>query len=236
MCEDGDEELEIERNDIRDVARSVCGLDPSAAIGTQKSPSILILERIVAACNDAVRRADSAGALPPETVVHVLSSLAKPLNRLGKKYKEQRSSVGCAVLTASLLALGCACDQLNSSFEAASRPASEMLPPSRLACMCAASFAPLFSSLANVMGASAAGAGSSEAEKELLAITRRTLLSSLKQSLLSTARIPELVAESTLDSTRYDVKGAMRGPGGEDHGMSLLIADRSGIHLVYACS
>jgi len=208
--EDNDEELEIERNDVRDVARSVCSLD-SGFNGTHKSPSILILERIVTACNTAMQHSAASGQLPPETVVHILSSLAKPLNKLGKTYKEQPSAIGCAIMTMSLVALGSVCDQLISSFE--SHSLSQILPLSRLALMATASLAPMFSSLAEITRESAA----SDVEKEMITIFKRTLLSSLQHSLLSTDRIPELLAESTLPVTRYDVKGAMRGPGGEDH-------------------
>jgi len=210
LYENSDEELEIERNDVRDVARSVCSLD-SGVIGTQKSPSILILERIINECNNAIQHSTTSGQLPPETVVHLLSSLAKPLNKLGKKYKEQPSSIGCTIMTTSLLALGSVSGRLNASFESLSM--AQILPLSRLASMASASFSPMFACLAQVMREPAA----SDLEKEMVRVFKGTLLSSLQHSLLSSKNIPELVAESTLSVTRYDVKGAMRGPGGEDH-------------------
>ena len=59
---------------------------------------------------------------------------------------------------------------------------------------------------------------SNEAEMELFNVFKSTYLYSLQHAIMSTARIPELMAQSTLDITRYDIKGTMRGPGGEDHG------------------
>ena len=40
---------------------------------------------------------------------------------------------------------------------------------------------------------------------------------SARAALLSIRRIPELFAQSQLGSNQYDIRGAMRGPGGEDH-------------------
>lgn len=82
-----------------------------------------------------------------------------------------------------------------------------------VALMGTASLTPMYSSLAEV----ALGSATSEEEKEMFATLKRTFLSSLQHAMLSTARIPELIAASTLQLTRYDIKGAMRGPGGEDH-------------------
>jgi hypothetical protein len=79
-----------------------------------------------------------------------------------------------------------------TSFE--SHPLSQILPLSRLALMATASWSPLFAVLAEATRDPVA----SEAEKDMLAIFKRTLLSSLQHSLLSTDSIPELFAESTL--------------------------------------
>jgi hypothetical protein len=119
LSNDNDEELEIERNDVREVARSVCNLDRNCdvRIWDNASPSMLILERIIGACNTAIREAASFGHLPPETAVHILSALAKPLNKLGEFYKQQPSAFGCSIITMSMLALKSDCDQLNSSFD-----------------------------------------------------------------------------------------------------------------------
>ena len=109
----------------------------------------------------------------------------------------------------SLQSLGNVCNQLNSSFD--SHSIAQILPLSRLALMGAASLSPMFESLAS-------RPVSNEAEMELFNAFKSTYLYSLQHAIMSTARIPELMAQSTLDITRYDIKGAMRGPGGEDHG------------------
>ena len=211
LSEDNDEELEIERNDIRDVARCVCSLD-SADI-SMNSPSILILQRIVSACGTAIQEAIASDHLPNETVVHILSALAKPLNKLGKMYKQQPSDIGSDIMIMALQSIGNVEEQLNKSFD--TRSISELLPLSRLVLMGAASFSPLLSHLVEAMGSSSPVA--SDKENNLFKTLQRTILSSLQHAMLSTAKIPELIAESTLKSTRYDIRGAMRGPGGEDH-------------------
>jgi len=211
LSEDNEEELEIERNDIRDVARSVCSLD-SADI-SMNSPSILILQRIVSACNTAIQEAITSDHLPNETVVHILSSLAKPLNKLGKIYKQQPSDIGSDILIMALQSITNVEEQLNKSLD--TRSISELLPLSRLVLMGAASLSPLLSHLVEAMSSSSPAAG--DKEKNLFITFQRTISSSLQHAMLSTAKIPELIAESTLKSTRYDIRGAMRGPGGEDH-------------------
>jgi len=177
------------------------------------SPSILILQRIVNACDTAIQEAIASDHLPNETVVHILSALAKPLNKLGKMYKQQPSDIGSDILLMALQSIGNVEEQLNMSFD--TRSISELLPLSRLVLMGAASLSPLLSHLVEAMSSSSPVAG--DTEKNLFITLQRTILSSLQHAMLSTAKIPELIAESTLKSTRYDIRGAMRGPGGEDH-------------------
>ena len=210
LRENNDEDLEIERNDVRDVCRSVCSLD-SGNYGSDenKSPSIMILTRIVSTCHSAIKGTDPA-VLPSEAVVHALSSLAKPLNKLGNKCLEQPDEEGCSILFKALDSFGFVFQLLNSSIE--HLPHSKTLPLSRLALIGFASLAPLLSSVAHI-----ALRTTTETERYLIEIFEKTLYAGIQQAILSTAQIPELVAESTLESTRYDIKGAMRGPGGEDH-------------------
>jgi len=210
LYENNDEDLEIERNDVRDVCRSVCSLD-SGNYGSDesKSPSIMILNRIVSACHSAVTGTDPA-VLPSEAVVHALSSLAKPLNKLGNKCLEQPDEEGCTILFKALDSFGFVFQILNSLIERL--PHSKTLPLSRLVLIGFASLAPLLSSVANM-----ALRSTTETERHLIEIFEKTLYAGIQQAILATAQIPELVAESTLELTRYDIKGAMRGPGGEDH-------------------
>lgn len=192
---------------MRDVARSVSSLETG---NFGNSPSMMILDRVITACSAAIQETDG---LPPETVVHTLSALAKPLNKLGNGYKQQPSANECYLITKSLQALGTVCERLNSVFD--SLPISQTLPVSRLAFMGTASLAPLFTSLAEI---SVRQSTMNDAEQNLMATFERALRLSLQCSMLYVAKIPELTAESSLDSTRYDIKGTMRGPGGEDHG------------------
>lgn len=217
LKEDNDEELEIERNDVRDVARSVSSLD-SGNFGDNehKSPSLLILERIVSACNNSILQSVSHCPLPPETAVHTLSALAKPLNKLGRHYKEHPNANECSIIMLSLLALGNVCERLNLAFDSLS--ISQLLPVSRLALMGMASLSPLFSFLADI---STRQHAMNDVEKQLIQTFEHTMKSCVHQAIISSAKIPELVAESTLQTSRYDIIGAMRGPGGEDHGTSI---------------
>ena len=176
---------------------------------------MLILERTVNACSTSVQDSLSKNHLPSETVVHILSALAKPLNKLGKKYTQQPSDFGCLIMGTALRSMGSVCDQLNSSFD--SRSMSEILPLSRLVLMGMSSLAPMLSALVNVMNEQATTTRSDK-EKELFIVLKGTYLSSLQHAILSTSKIPELAAESSLQSTRYDIRGSMRSPGGEDHG------------------
>ena len=199
LANDNDEELEIERNDVRDVARTV-------------STSIHVLERIVDACYTVVKDLP-ANDLPQETVIHLLSSLAKPLTALGKGYKQQK--IGCDVMSKVLLVVGNVCDKLNFSFDSGSS-ISELLPLSRLVLMGIASLSPMLDCLIEVMNRSAHALNNEEIE--LFSTLKSCLRSSLHHAMLSAIKIPEIVAASTLQSSRYDIRGAMRGPGGEDHG------------------
>lgn len=208
LSENSDEDVEIERNDIRDVVRTVCNLNSnSSEPNGNKSPSSFILEHTVSACNASVRDALASGHLPRETVVHVLSAIAKPLNCLGKSYSQQPSSFTAGILTISMFTLAEVCDQLNASFD--SRSLAEIFPLSRLVLMGISSLSPMFSSIAELMRTKSP----SETENELFNALKRILKSAMRHSLLSIRTIPELMAESTLKSTRYDIKGAMRGSG-----------------------
>ena len=209
LHDDNDGELESERNDVRDVARSVCGLETGCS-GDQKSPPILVLERIVTACSTTIQNAASSGQLPPEAVVHILSALAKPLNKLGKMHCEQRSNTACTLLTTALLSLEMVCNQLNFSFDTHS--VSQLFPSSRLTLLAIASLSPLLSSIAKT----ATDPVPNAVEQEMIVVFRRALLSYLHHALMSTERIPELNVQS-IPKTRYDIRGAMTGPGGDDH-------------------
>jgi hypothetical protein len=53
LSANNDAEIEIERNDVRDVARTICSLDKNDCV-IDTSTSILILERLIGACSTAI--------------------------------------------------------------------------------------------------------------------------------------------------------------------------------------
>jgi hypothetical protein len=199
-----DEDLEIERNDVRDVCRSVCCLDTG---NFGQSPSISILNRIVDTCHGAIKSTEPT-QLPSEAVVHALSSLAKPLNKLA--CDSQSDDDACSIMFKALDSFGYVFERLNTMIEHV--PHSKTLPLSRLALIGFASLAPLLSSIAQLSLRS-----TTATERHLIDIFESALSAGMTHSCLSTAHIPELIAQSTLSTTRYDIRGTMRGPGGEDH-------------------
>ena len=214
---DNDEELEFERNDVRDVVRSVSSLDSGNFGGdNSKSPSILILEYFLNTIHSTIHEAAHHSILPQESIIHALSALAKPLNKLGKKYAELPSQNDVGVIITTLSSYHRLFEQLNTAFQYL--PTSQILPDSRLGLMGVASLAPFFSSLADVKQRQAPN----EAELRMIQALDATLRVALEHSILATTKIPELAAESTLKITRYDIRGTMRGPGGEDHGTTAL--------------
>ena len=80
---DSDGDLEVERNDVRDVVRSVSNFD-SGNFGEEeaKSPSLLILEHFIDSIFTVIQEASQHNSLPRESAVHALSALAKPLNKV----------------------------------------------------------------------------------------------------------------------------------------------------------
>ena len=179
-----------------------------------QSSSLLILDYFINSIHASIHEAAAHNLLPQESVVHALSALAKPLNKLGKKYGEQPQQNESIIMTRSLQSYCSVFRGLNSSFHSLS--ISQILPVSRLALMGLASLAPMLSSLVS------ANAVTSGDHEELMHALNNTLKVGLEHSILATSKIPELAAESTLKTTRYDIRGTMRGPGGEDHGKNCL--------------
>ena len=209
MAEDNDEDIEIERNDVRDVVRSASGSDDS-----EPNPaSLIILDKILSACTEACSpgNVDSHTGLPPETAVHTLSSLAKPINRIASAVASpQVTEYGQAnrhIVMNALGTLGNVSESICKAF-ANSAPLSVIFPVSRLQSLAAASFAPTIRSVAVALDS---------VGDDMKQVFLRSLHLLIQACLVGLSRIPELAARSTLDSTQYDIRGAMRGPGGEDH-------------------
>lgn len=209
---DSDGDLEVERNDVRDVVRSVSNFD-SGNFGEEeaKSPSLLILEHFIDSIFTVIQEASQHNSLPRESAVHALSALAKPLNKVGRKYAELLSKNECSIILRTLQSYIGLFRSLNSQLQYL--PSSQTLPVSRLSLMGLASLSPMFSNLVEIQNQQA----TSDLHRQLLQALENSLKLGIQHALTASAKIPELAAESTLQSTRYDIRGTMRGPGGEDH-------------------
>jgi hypothetical protein len=83
MGQESDQDLEIERNDVRNVLRAVCGGE-DAYSGPPNQSSIQILNKLLHSIFQSILGQTDEHGLPHESAVHALSSLAKPLNVLAK--------------------------------------------------------------------------------------------------------------------------------------------------------
>ena len=220
LAEDNDEDLEVERNDVRDLLREVCSLDNNA-----NHISMIILERIVQYCAESVADEISQGLLPSEAIIHTLSSPAKSLQRLASTFHDDHMRTPHAekIINSTLETLAFFCERLLTAFASAS-PVAVTLPTSRLLCITVASFANIFNSMV---------AATHVLPEALAAKLRRAIGLSVLALVASIKNIPELIAASTLDNTRYDIRGSMRPPGGHDHCgcTALMRIVKAGQHL-----
>ena len=208
MAQTNDDELESERNDVRDILRTVS----AATSNTQQANdlALAVLRRLVHRCSDSLLSSScSKGAAPcsvlDETSMHTFSALARPLTALSTANHHDPSK--CEdVLKVSLTILQVVGKQLTEAIPQVT--IVESLPLARLYNLAVSSFAPM---LANLIGTrlqndvvTAVGAG-------------------VETAVASLTYIPELVARSSLRSSRHDIRGAMRTPGGEDHAAVLAL-------------
>jgi hypothetical protein len=208
MGAESDEDLEMERNDVRDVLRTVAVSEDggSTAFADCSRPplevTLQILARLLHTCAEAVQSAQKGNQLFPETAVHCFSALAKPLNQLSKCYVKSGQPGGAVdILRAALQNLGACLQIVIDAFPVF--PLSELLPASRVVDLSIASLSPMISNLCNIPG--------------LKEDVEKVVQLSLRSAAVSVAHIPELATPSTLGFSMYDIRGAMRGPGGEDH-------------------
>ena len=228
---DGDEELEIERNDVRALIRSICSLDeyqPTMGDGSGESDiipvSMILLERILRLVGGSIGGTSSgsgcASDLPSEPVVHVFSSLAKPLIRVAQLYLSNAtplqpsfSIMARDLLLLAIRSLSSSCKDTLKVFASVALNAPlppEIVPVSRLVCLATASYEPMISCIVDAVNGGKIG-------QEFLLPLQDCISSCTIVSLVSLERIPELTHPSSLGFTIYDIRGAMRGPGGEDH-------------------
>ena len=205
LTTNNDEDLEIERNDVRDLLRAVCTLE--LTVSQDSRISLVILDRIVEHCVKGVLDQNGHSSLPPERIIHALSAPAKSLQTLARaltKPGEIDQYLAENIIHNSLDCLSIYCEKLLNGFSQF-LPMSETLPISRLICITVASFAPFFATIIE------------SDQSALLEKTHRVIGLAVLAIASSITNLPELIVASTLVNTRYDIRGAMRAPGGEDH-------------------
>lgn len=202
MVLDSDEELEVERNDIRDVLRAITGGEDKYS-GPPSNASLQVLHRIVQACTKSILEESDSAGLPHETAVHALTALAKPLNCLGEAFarNELRNPERIEILDTTLKTLSYVGEKLVNRLPTIS--VAEVFALSRLFNLGFSSLCPALLSICQ--------------KRHLPSTLNLCLQNAMHAAFLSVIHIPELSAESTLEHSPYDIRGAFRSPGGEDH-------------------
>jgi len=207
------EDLEIERNDVRDLLRSVASSEHGGSTSNvnQLPPplqtTLEVLSRILHACGDAILTARRQRQLFPETSIHALSALAKPLNHLARAFtKSSNTKQNRETLLFALHILTTSGEILVDAFQR-STPLQLLFPLSRTTNIAMASLSPMLSELSR----------DEIADFEFLEAVGGAVKVSVHTCTLAIASMSELAAPSQLDHTQYDIRGAFRSPGGEDH-------------------
>ena len=202
-----DEDMEIYRNDVRDMLRSANGSEhggSTANVETSQAPlrlSQMILQKVLNAVSSSILESRTAHRLPEETAVHAFSALAKPLNHQAQ-FLDQfggqnvRIALDCLLNTAETVLY--AFDHISDK--------RVIFPVARTTCIALASLSPMLSKIV----VAAEGSNADETNR-----ARRVLLAAIKLALLSIESFAEL--PDSLETDDFDARGAMRGPGGEDH-------------------
>ena len=196
LSRNADEDLEIERNDVRDILRSATSLEHSFS---ESSSSIKILDNLIGACSSAVDL--SSDRIPPEIAVHTLSALAKPVNKLADSLLKGAGEKSIRVVQNALQTLAQTCEKLLHNFSSSS--IADLLPVSRLASLAIASFSPAFSAVCTLRNTE----GMSTSVHALIAVMERALSMAIHFTERAILVIPELISVSTLDETQYDIIG-----------------------------
>lgn len=201
MTEESDEDLENERNDVRDVLRSICdvenpGYHPSII-------SLLILENILELC---LHRLNDTPIESAETMVHILSSLAKPVNWICTYFHSYGSSLSLKALNLTVRCFHKVSEKL-LDFLSSSSPSLLAFPVIRLVSLAIASFSPTFNFVGMYLN---------QQPDEYNAFTLYYSMLGLSASVasLSLHKVPELYGDnSKAIITHLNIKGAMRAPG-----------------------
>jgi hypothetical protein len=203
-----DEALEIERNDVRDLVRTVSG-STSDGKSLERPPgiSVKVLTKLVSACHESVTLSHQSQQLCPESAVHAFSSLAKPLNQSLVWLRSDTSVFAVELSVMALQTLFVICCNLIAAFKE-SPPLHVILPVCRTAAIAIASLSPFLGGFCMVGDVN---------EDPRPALVRQIVEAAVQVATFSIECIPELLCESSLGRHRYDVRGTMRGPSGEDH-------------------
>jgi len=218
LGQDNDEELESERNDVRDILRTISAIPSRTNAYNGTVPDSLtfvtssLLLRLMQACAQPIREAAATNSLFSEPALHAFSALAKPINSAASTYANQIQMNMSETNIVSILNLALeivmnAGRCLLVAFPVVSM--NEILPLSRLYDLAIASLAPAFSTLCQI--------------EMMKRDVETTIVVAIEAAATSLMRLPELTGPSTLRQTRFDIRGAMRSPGGEDHGEFLKI-------------
>lgn len=222
-----DEDLEIYRNDVRDMLRSLNGSEEGGStsnVEANRSPLLIsqkIIQKVLHAILDSLSRSRTEGSLPEETAVHAFSALAKPLNHQAQSWDQ----VGGQNLEIALQCVHYASEGVLSAFHRQYDP-RVVLPIARTLCIGLASLSPMLSSLAAVL---------CESNDEKCNHIQKVFQLVIQLELSSIEHFDEL--PSAMSTPGVDVRGAMRGPGGEDHVacvalMRLCSSSRKSDHFV----
>ena len=202
-----DEDLEIYRNDVRDMLRSVNGSEQggsTANVETSQPPlrlSQMILHKVLHAISASIVESRTAHRLPEETAIHAFSALAKPLNHQAQFLDH----VGGQNLQIAMDCILNTAETVLYAFEHITNKRM-ILPVARTTSIAIASLSPMLSKIVVAVG----GSNADETKR-----VRNVLQSAIRLALLSTESFSEL--PDTLETNDFDTRGAMRGPGGEDH-------------------
>jgi len=204
-----DENLEIYRNDVRDMLRSVTGSDEggsTANVEASRPPLPLsqkVLQKVLQSIFESISHSQSTNCLPEETALHALSALAKPLNHQALEWDH----LGGHNLETALKCLSFAHESVLSSFDH-STDARTFLPVIRTLNIAIASLSPMLSKVGVVLLESS--------DEKKLQISQ-LLRSAISLTLTSIEQLPELPSTPHDRDHHLEARGAMRGPGGEDH-------------------
>lgn len=201
-----DEDLEIYRNDVRDMLRSVNGSEEGGSTSNVDGfrPPLLmaqkVLGKVLKSILAAIMESRAAHRLPEETVIHAFSALAKPINHQAQSIDEVGGQNLETALQCLLFSSECALRALEHPGEA-----KVVLPVVRTLNIGVASLSPM---LSKVDVALVGSRDQAQKIRDVVELVVRVALSSIEQ-------FPEL--RLTSDPGHLEARGSMRGPGGEDH-------------------